>query len=297
MKSLKPRDLKLPELHALLLGAIAPRPIAFASTIDKDGNPNLSPFSFFNVFSSNPPVAIFSPARKGKDGTSKHTLDNLHEVPEVCINVVNFEMVQQTSLSSTEYPKGINEFVKSGFTQEPSLLIKPFRVKESPVQFECKVREIIALGTQGGSGNLVIVEILMMHLNENILDERNQIDPNKIDLVGRLGGDWYNRANGNSLFKVPKPLATMGIGVDALPDSVRNSNILSGNDLGLLGNLEMMPGNEEISLFKEKNLKSFSSTPDNESEFRNKIHNFAKEKIKEGKVNEALLTLLSIENN
>jgi flavin reductase (DIM6/NTAB) family NADH-FMN oxidoreductase RutF len=249
MLTLNPKDIATGKLHAYLLSAVAPRPIAFASTLNQDGTPNLSPFSFYNVFSSNPPIAIFSPARRVRDNSTKHTLDNVKHTPEVVLNAVNYDMVQQMSLSSTEYPYGVNEFEKSGLTSIASELIKPFRVKESPVQLECKVKEVIALGDQGGAGNLIVCEIMLVHIHESILDEQGRIDQHKIDLVGRLGGDWYSRNSGNALFEVPKPLSSIGIGVDAIPPNIKNSHILSGNDLGKLGNVEHMPGEKEIAAY------------------------------------------------
>lgn len=243
-----PKKIPVPELHGYLLGAVAPRPIAFASTIDKQGNINLSPFSFFNVFSANPPIMIFSPARRGRDKTTKHTYQNVNEHPEVVINVVSHSMVEQMSLSSTEYEKGVNEFVKSGFTEVKSEMVCPPRVKESPVSFECKVLEVRPLGDGGGAGNLVICEVLMIHIEDEILTD-GKIDPNKIDLVGRMGGNWYSRASGNDIFEVAKPLATKGIGVDQMPEQIRNSTVLTGNNLGQLGNVEKLPSQEEIDEF------------------------------------------------
>jgi len=235
------------QLQALLQGAVAPRPICFASTVDEKGKPNLSPFSFFNIFSSNPPILVFSPARRVRDNTTKHTLENIIEVPEVCINMVNYDMVWQTSLASTEYAKGEDEFVKAGFSKEPSTLIKPYRVKESPVQLECKVNQVIALGTEGGAGNLVVCEVIQIHVNESILySDTSIIDPHKIDLVSRMGGDWYCRANGEALFEIEKPVRNKGIGVDQIPKDIRESNILTGNDLGQLGNVEHLPSDEYI---------------------------------------------------
>ena len=224
-----PGEIKTGELHSYLLGAVAPRPICFASTVDAAGIPNLSPFSFFNVFGSNPTTLVFSPARKVRDNTTKHTLQNIYETKEVVINVVNYAMVQQASLSSCEYPKGVDEFEKVGFTKLASEKVKPFRVAESPVQMECKVRDIIETGTEGGAGNLVICEVLVMHINDNILNEKKQINPHKIDLVARMGGDFYCRTSGNAVFEVTKPHTQLGIGVDALPESIRNSRILTGN--------------------------------------------------------------------
>lgn len=284
MLTINPKEITTAKLHSYLLGAVAPRPIAFASTIDKDGNMNLSPFSFFNVFSAHPPIAIFSPARRGRDNTTKHTFENVKEVSEVVINVVNYAMVQQTSLASTEYPKGVNEFTKAGFTPIPSTLIKPFRVKESPVQMECKVINIIELGQNAGAGNLVICEVLLMHIDENVLDANGNIDPQKIDLVARMGGDWYSRASGDSLFTVPKPLSTIGIGVDGIPKKIRNSKYLSGNDLGMLGNVEKLPTPEEIEIYKKNNpIVS-----------EDKTHQLAHTLLESSKVQEAWKTLLSI---
>lgn len=252
MLSLDPKDLSIPQRHKYLLGAVGPRPIAFASTIDKEGQPNLAPFSFFNVFSSNPPILIFSPARSGRTGETKNTLDNVKEVPEVVINVVTYDMVHQMSLTSSPYKRGVNEFVKAGFTQETSEVVKPFRVKEAPVQFECKVNEVVALGNEGAAGNLVICEVVRMHFSEEILDENQFIDQTKIDLVARMGGNWYARANGAALFEVDKPLTTTGVGVDALPNKMVQMVELSGNDLGRLGNLLELPTNQQVKAILEE---------------------------------------------
>ncbi|OMP32730.1 flavin reductase family protein [Mangrovimonas sp. DI 80] len=250
MISFDPKDMPTAKVHGYLLSAVAPRPIAFASTIDEEGNPNLSPFSFFNVFSANPPILIFSPARRVRDNTNKHTLENAEAVKEVVINVVNFDLVQQASLSSTEYGKGVNEFEKAGLTMLKSDLVKPFRVAESPVQFECKVNDIVKLGTEGGAGNLIICEVVKFHISEEVLDDDQRIDQEKLDLVARAGGSYYSRAR-NGFFEIPKPLQTLGLGVDALPDEVRNSMILTGNDLGMLGNVEQLPSQEDIAAFLE----------------------------------------------
>lgn len=236
-----PKEVSLGKLHNTLLGSVGPRPIAFASTIDKDGNKNLSPFSFFNVFSANPPIAIFSPAKSGRTNTQKDTYNNVKEVAECVINIVNFPIVQQMSLSSTAYGPEVDEFKKAGLTAIPSETVRPFRVKESPVQMECIVKEVVELGNEGGSGNLVICEIKMIHIDDHILNEEGTIDQHKIDLVGRMGGDYYVRANGEALFEVPKPIRQKGIGVDALPQEIRTSTILTGNDLGMLGNVEELP--------------------------------------------------------
>ena len=254
MLSINPHDLSTAQLQAYLQCAVAPRPIAFASTINAKGQPNLSPFSFFNVFSANPPILVFSPARPVRDNSIKHTLMNVQELQEVVINVVDYAMVQQMSLASTEYAEGVNEFVKAGFTPIPSRLVKPYRVQEAPVQFECKVNQVIALGNQGGAGNLVICEVLKIHISEAILDDKGAIVQEKLDLVARLGGNWYSRANAG-LFEVPKPLTTLGIGVDAIPDFVKNSGLFSGNDLGLLANIDALPSPEEVAIFVKQNFE------------------------------------------
>lgn len=248
MRSFDPKDLETGKLHGYLLSAVAPRPIAFASTVDVDGKPNLSPFSFFNVFSANPPILIFSPARRVRNNSVKHTLENVETTKEVVINVVNFDLVHQASLSSTEYEKGINEFEKAGLTMLKSDLVKPFRVAESPIQLECKVNEIIKLGAEGGAGNLVICEVVKLHIAKYVLDDNESINQEKLDLVARAGGDYYSRAK-NGFFKVPKPLRTIGIGIDAMPDAIKNSMIFTGNDLGMLGNIEALPTEEAIADF------------------------------------------------
>ncbi len=238
---INPKDVSLGKLHNTLLGSVGPRPIAFASTIDKDGNRNLSPFSFFNVFSANPPIAIFSPAKSGRTNTQKDTYHNVKEVAECVINIVNYPIVQQMSLSSTAYSPEVDEFTKAGLTPIESEMIRPFRVKESPVQMECIVKEVVGLGNEGGAGNLVICEVKLIHIDDTILNEEGMIDQNKIDLVGRMGGDYYVRASGDALFEVPKPIRQKGIGVDALPEAIKHSTILSGNDLGMLGNIAELP--------------------------------------------------------
>ncbi len=246
--SLIPSEITTGQLHAYLLGAVGPRPIAFASTIDEKGIPNLSPFSFFNVFSANPPILIFSPARRVRDNSTKHTLDNVLKTKEVVINIVNYELVQQMSLTSTEYGEKENEFIKAGLTMVDSDLVKPFRVEESPVQFECKVTKVEALGNKGGAGNLVFAEVVKMHIHESILGEDGSIDQFKIDQVARMGGNWYSRAN-KGMFEVPKPLSKLGIGVDNIPKEIRSIKMLTGNDLGLLGNVERMPDKDDIEEF------------------------------------------------
>ena len=294
MITIDPKEIKTGLFHAHMLSAVAPRPIAFASTIDKNGNPNLSPYSFFNAFGSKPPTLIFSPARRVRDNTIKHTLENIYETMEVVINVVNYDMVQQASLSSCEFPKGVSEFVKAGFTPIESKLIKPFRVKESPVQFECKVKQVIETGTEGGAGNLIICEILLMHVNENIIDADGKIDQHKIDLVGRCGADWYVRASGNSLFTVPKPNLKLGIGIDQIPSHIRNSEVLTGNDLGQLGNVESLPSAEDIESFASmpEIIKLMESVNENSANKTFVIHLAAKELIKAGKVEDAWKLLM-----
>lgn len=287
------KDLKPAERQNFLQHAIAPRPVCFASTIDEKGNVNLSPFSFFNLFSSNPPVVVFSPARRVRDNTTKHTLENVLEVPEVVVNICDYNMVQQVSLSSCEFPKGVDEFIKAGFTKEPSQIVKPPRVKESPVQLECKVMEVKPLGNEGGAGNLVIAEVLLMHINEAILnEEKNMIDQTKLHHIARLGGDWYCKVDSTNLFKVEKPNVKLGIGVDALPESIRSSKILSGNDLGKLGNVHEMPFIDPS--FNDDRLKNiiqyYSLNPD---DMDKELHLYAKELLEQGKVKEAWQILLA----
>ena len=289
MKSFEPHVLSPMQLQSYLQTAIAPRPIAFASTIDANGKPNLSPFSFFNVFSSNPPILVFSPARRVRNNTVKHTLLNCEATKQVVINIVDYNIVQQMSLSSTEYPDGVNEFIKSGLTMLPSDMVKPYRVAESPVQFECKVNEIIALGNQGGAGNLIICEVVKIHISDDVLDDNGMIDQQKIDLVARLGGNWYTRAN-KGLFEVEKPLVTLGIGVDAIPDFIKESKFFDGNDLGKLGNIETLPTEEEINIFVKNNVavKGVLSSDDTE-----KIHLKAKEYLNNNEVLSAWKVLLA----
>ncbi len=251
MLSINPKDIAIEKLHSYLLSAIAPRPIALASTINARGKPNLSPFSFFNVFSANPPILIFSPARRVRNNTTKHTLENIKKTKEVVINVVNFDIVQQMSLSSTEYPESINEFEKAGFTMVASEKVKPFRVGESPIQFECKVKNIIELGTEGGAGNLIICEVVKLHIKEAFLNDEGDINQQKLDLVARAGGSLYSRAK-EGFFEIPKPLTTLGIGVDSIPIKIRNSKILTGNDLGMLGNIESVPSKTAVDKFAKE---------------------------------------------
>ena len=284
MTSFVPKDCTVQQMQALLSSAVAPRPIAFASTIDAEGNPNLSPFSFYNIFSSNPPILIFSPARRVRDNTTKHTLQNVQDVPEVVINVVHYGMIQQMSLSSTEYAKGVNEFDKSGLTMLKSELVRPFRVAESPIQMECKVIEIKPLGQDKGAGNLVICKVLKLHVSDEVLNIKGEIDQEKLDLVARGGGSYYIRAK-DGFLEIPKPLRTLGIGIDALPEELRNSTILTGNDLGLLGNVEALPTQNEIDDFcknqEHKNLKTVKE-----------LHQKAQDYLREGQVQKAWCILL-----
>ena len=286
-----PSEIKTSQLHAYLLGAIAPRPICFASTIDEDGNMNLSPFSFFNVFGSKPPILVFSPARRVRNNTIKHTLENAIRTKEVVINVVNYAIVQQMSLASCEYDKGVNEFEKAGLTPIASEMVKPFRVKESPVQLECKVLEVKATGEEGGAGNLVICEVVCMHINDAVLNEQLQIDPHKIDLVARMGGDFYCRASGNAVFEVAKPNLNLGVGVDQLPEAIRLSKVLTGNHLGVLGNCTSVPIIDEA--FSDEHLNELLSRSYTNSEERiNALHSYAKELLDANKIDQAWQVLL-----
>ncbi len=289
MLSIEPKSLSTPKLQAYLQSAVAPRPIAFASTVDAEGRPNLSPFSFFNIFSSNPPLLVFSPARRVRDNTTKDTLDNVLTVKEVVINVVSYDMVQQVSLSSTEYPKGVNEFEKAGFTMLASDLVKPARVAESPIQMECLVKDVISLGTEGGAGNLVLCEVVKMHIIEDVLNNDESINQEALDLVARCGGSYYSRAK-SGFFEIPKPLSTLGIGVDAMPDEVKNSMILTGNDLGMLGNVEKLPSTEDVEAF----IKNISERYPNikEATHREK-HKLAQNYLSYGDVDSAWKILLS----
>jgi len=289
MISISPKDISTGRLHGYLLGAVSPRPIAFASTVDENGDINLAPFSFFNVFSANPPILIFSPARRGRDNTTKHTFDNVLKVKEVVINIVNFDMVQQMSLASTEYPKGVNEFIKSGLTPIASEVVKPPRVLESPVQFECKVKEVVILGKEGGAGNLVICEVLRIHIKEEILDKNGVIDQHKIDTVARMGGNWYSRSN-MGMFEVPKPLSTLGIGVDQISEEIKTSKVLTGNDLGKLGNIESLPTEEEVAVFVSKNKEVRKTISTFEIE---KKHTLAQKYLTNGDVLSAWKVLLA----
>lgn len=280
------------EKQYYLQHVVAPRPICFASTIDKEGKVNLSPFSFFNLFSSNPPIVVFSPARRVRDNTTKHSLQNIIEVPEVVINIVTYDMVQQTSLASCEFPKGTDEFIKAGFTKEAATVIKPPMVKESKAKMECKVLEVKPLGENGGAGNLVICEALLLHLDDSLLIENKNFDQTKLELVARLGGDWYCHVSKENLFQVPKPNSKLGIGIDVLPESIRSSKIFTGNHLGMLGNVHEMP--EVQPSFDDEHLKNiiqyFSVNPD---DMEKEIHKYAAQLLDKGKINEAWQVLLA----
>lgn len=289
MTSFNPKDLSTGRLHGYLLSAVAPRPIAFASTMDVEGNPNLSPFSFFNVFSANPPILIFSPARRVRNNTVKHTLENVEATKEVVINVVNYDIVQQMSLSSTEYAKGVNEFEKAGLSMLESDEVKPFRVAESPVQFECKVNDIIHLGTEGGAGNLVICEVVKLHIADEVLDDKGVIVQEKLDLVARAGGSYYNRAK-KGFFEIPKPISTLGIGVDGMPNVVKNSMVLTGNDLGMLGNVETLPQENEINAFIDNVSERY---PNIKTMSQRQKHKIARNYLSYGDVDSAWKLLLS----
>jgi flavin reductase (DIM6/NTAB) family NADH-FMN oxidoreductase RutF len=287
-----PGSISTKDFHALLLGSVSPRPICFASTIDEEGNPNLAPFSFFNVFGSKPPILVFSPARRVRDNTTKHTLQNIEATREVVVNMVSYAMVQQQSLASCEYPKGVNEFEKAGFTPLKSDLVQPFRVKESPVNLECKVLDIIYTSEEGGAGNLIICEVVKMHINDAVLDDNSMIDPHKIDLVARMGGDYYCRASGDSVFTVPKPNLNLGIGIDNLPEVIKYSTVLSGNDLGILGNCTAIPVVSDA--IEDKRFQEILATySDNKEDLITALHTYAKELIARNELDLAWQILLS----
>jgi flavin reductase (DIM6/NTAB) family NADH-FMN oxidoreductase RutF len=295
MLEILPKEIPVPKLHHYLLGSIGPRPIALASTVDRDGNKNLAPFSFFNVFSANPPILIFSPARSGRTNSLKDTFNNVKEVPEVVINVVTYGISEAVSLASSPYPPGVSEFEKSGLTAVASHLIKPFRVKESPVQFECKVNDIIVLGTEGGAGNLVLCEVLKIHIDPSVLDESGMVDSLKLDLVSRMGADWYCRADRKSMFEIKKPITTCGIGMDSLPKDILESSILTGQDLARLAGITELPNETEVNEHKLLELSDyFLAHSDNFEALETSLHRVAKELLKENKLEEAWMTLLSI---
>jgi flavin reductase (DIM6/NTAB) family NADH-FMN oxidoreductase RutF len=297
MISFTPKELTVAKMHHYLLGAIGPRPIAFASTIDGNGQANLAPFSFFNVFSANPPILIFSPARSGRTNTTKDTYNNVKAHPEVVINVVNFDIVEQMSLASSPYPAGESEFVKSGLTPIPSDLVKPFRVKESPIQFECKVNQVVELGTEGGAGNLIICEVVKFHIDESYLDENQLIDQQKIDLVARMGGNWYCRANEHAMFELEKPITTCGVGYDQLPQDFLQSDVLSKNLLARLAGIEEIPNETDVNEYKLMELSDlFLSLDDQPKELELALHKRAKLLLEQNNLKDAWLTLLSFNN-
>lgn len=292
--SIDPNGESTPKVFGTMLGAIGPRPIALVSTVDSKGNHNLSPFSQFNVFSAQPPIVVFSPSRRVRDNTTKHTLQNVMEVKEVVINVVNYDMVEQTSLSSTEYQQGVNEFIKSGLTPVPADMVQPLIVAESPVSMECKVIDIIELGKEGGAGNMVVCEVVKFHIKPEVLTPQGAIDQTKIDLVGRMGGNWYCRAHGEALFEIEKPLSTLGIGVDQIPEDIRQSTILSGNDLGRLGNVERIPDELDVNEHKLIELSDlFMEYQDDAPGLEIALHKLAKEQIKNNNIEMAWKTLLA----
>ncbi|MEY3084515.1 MAG: hypothetical protein RL037_695 [Bacteroidota bacterium] len=296
MLTLDPKLLPIPKLHQYLLGAIGPRPIAFASTVNEMGVANLAPFSFFNVFSANPPVMIFSPARSGRSNTTKDTYNNVKIIPEVVINVVNYDIVHQMSLASSPYAPGVSEFEKAGFTPIASECIRPFRVAESPVQFECKVNQVIELGSEGGAGNLIICEVVRFHIDERVLSEDGMIDQHKIDLVSRMGGNWYCRADNAAMFEIKKPITTCGIGFDQLPHDIKYSKVLSGNDLGFLAGIEEFPNETDVNEYKLLELSELFLSLDNHQELELALHKRAKVLIEGQNLEEAWKCLLSFNN-
>ncbi len=292
MLTIDPKETPVPKLHQYLLGSVAPRPIAFASTLNETGVSNLAPFSFFNVFSANPPIAIFSPARRGRDNTTKHTFENVKQIAECVINVVNYDLLHQMNLASTEYPDGVSEFVKAGLTPLASEKVKPFRVAESPIQMECVVKQVIELGADGGAGNLIVCEVVLMHINENILDDEGRISPMKLDQVARMGGHYYTRAN-KGLFELPQPVK-IGMGVDMLPADIRNSKILTGNNLGQLGMIESLPDETMVNEYKLTELADlFIQHEKNKTVLEQKLHEQAKALLDTGNVQDAWKTLLA----
>lgn len=287
MITVDPKSVTVPTLQGYLQGIIAPRPIALVSSVDLNGSVNLSPFSFFNLFSMNPPILVFSPSRRVRDNSTKHTLQNVLDVPEVVINVVSYEMVEQASLASCDFPKRINEFVKAGFTEVPSVIVKPPRVGESPASFECKVNQVIPLGTEGGAGNLVICEVLLIHMKEGIFDDMGKINPQKLDAVARMGSNYYCRVYGDAIFKVPKPNEKVGIGYDQIPMNIKDSKVLTGNDLGRLANIEKLPDHVSINAFKLTSEWSSISSSGEEV-----IHRYAQQLLREGRIEDAWRVLL-----
>ncbi len=297
MLTIDPAEIPVPKLHHYLLGAVGPRPICFASTVDVDGRRNLAPFSFFNVFSANPPIAVFSPARSGRTGETKDTFKNVSAVPEVVINLVNFAMAQQMSLASSPYAHGVDEFEKSGFTPIESECVRPARVKESPVQLECKVIEIKELGKNGGAGNLVICQIVKVHIQHNVLNNDGMIDQHKIDLIARMGGNWYCRANEASMFEIEKPITSIGVGLDQMPKDILSSEILTGNNLGQLGGVESLPDETSVNEYKLLELSDlFIDMESDQKGLEIALHKRAQELLHVNKLEEAWKTLLAFNN-
>ena len=296
IKSFDPKELQVARVHEILLGTIAPRPIAWASTVDKEGNVNLAPFSFFNVFGSNPPIMVFSPNRRVRDNTSKHTLENIEDTMECVINIVNYELAGQMSLTSTEYTEDVNEFIKAGLTMEPSLKVKAPRIREAPAQYECIVREIFYTGDGGGAANLIICEAIQIHVHDYIFNEHDKIDPMKVDNVARMGGIWYSRAK-EGLFQLSNPAGHTNLGFDGLPHHIRQSNYLTGSELSMLARAVEKPSEEEIELVRNSpGIKDIREKyHDNEDMLRSKFHNLAKDLLKEGKAEEALRVLFAFE--
>lgn len=292
---INPRVIPAAKLHGYLLSAVAPRPVAFASTVDAKGNPNLAPFSFFNAFSSNPPTLVFSANRRVKDNTTKDTYSNIKATGEVVINVVSYRFVRKMTLASIEYPADVNEFEKAGLTSLPSEMVKPFRVAESSVQFECRVKDTIELGAGGGAGNLFICEVLLMHINDDVLDAQGRIDPHKIDLVARMGGPLYCRASGDAIFEINQPYDKFGIGFDALPGKIKTSKVLTGNDLAELASAEKLPSNEEVDSFRNNPayLELTERFKNDAESLEWHVHEYARQLLKEGKTADAWKLLLS----
>lgn len=296
-KTYDPKELSIQRTHRLLLGAIGPRPIAFVSSVDKEGNHNLAPFSFFNAFGANPPILIFSPARSGKTLEVKDTYLNVKEVPEVVVNIVTYDIVQQANYASSPFAKGVDEFVQAGFTPLDSDLVQPKRVKESAAQYECKVLEVKETGFGGAAGNLIICEVIKIHIHEDVLDENEEIDQKKIDLVGRMGGSWYCRATEDNMFEVHRPFTKVGIGYPNIPEDIRHSKVLTGNDLGILVGIDEIPDETSVNEYKLLELSDFFINLESKpNELELALHKHAQRLIQEKKIMEAWMTLLAFNN-
>ncbi len=299
MRVITPGEVETKDLHQFILGAVAPRPIAFVSTIDDDGIPNIAPYSFFNAFSSNPPVLVFSSNRRVADNTTKDTLHNVELNQELVVNVVNYEIVHQMALASISYPSDIDEFAKSGLTPIPADLVKPFRIKESPAHFECKVSEIITLGNHGGAGHLIICNVLRMHVCESVIDDKNRINPHKMDLVGRMGRSHYVRAQGEAVFDLYQSVMKPALGFDSLPKHILNSNVLSGSDIAKMAGLYKFPDVNELADLMKNNhdLKSvFSSAESSDNILIDNLHRLVKNTIDDGRIEEAFQIAMSYES-